>query len=188
MKKVILSSFLILLTALFFNKMVFAENLSYPFDTITIIEAQKFEIVIPEGVSETSLLYGKVETGQTITVFIANIVLQEIESTQSSNSLVLIMTNDQNEDVIRFLINNMSQDIGVEIYYGFASHILIDSTMGVYKDMTLIENIQEISIHHDIINNQITLTDNVGMVIPMVVGTYEIQTNLNIVISVNTGT
>lgn len=77
-------------------------------------------------------------------------------------------------------------DLEVFVNYQFASHILIDSTMGVYKDMELIDNMQQITVHHILSTNTLTLTDNAGLEIPMVPNSYELQTDLEIVISVNT--
>ena len=63
-----------------YNKVISAESLSYPFDSITIVEAKKFDILIPANVPEGSLLYGKVEAGDTFTVYIASIKMKEIGS------------------------------------------------------------------------------------------------------------
>ena len=168
-----------------------AENLSYPFESITITEAKTFEIVIPEGVQEGSLLYGLVEQGETITVYVATIVMQEIGGgTNSSPSTVLILTNAEDEDIIRFIVNSAYQVIDVELYQSFASHILIDSSMGVFKNMDLVDSnsgIQEITVHHVFEGNQLTLIDNKGLVIPMVENSYQVETGLGIVISVNAG-
>lgn len=184
--------FVVLFTTLCMSTLsVTADNLYYPFESITITEAKTFEIVIPEGVQEGSLLYGLVEQGETITVYVATIVLQEIGGTNNSSaSTVLILTNAEDEDIIRFIINNGLNNIGVESYQGFASHILIDSTMGVFKNMDLVDSnlgIQEISVHHVFENNQLTLIDNTGLVIPMVENSYQVETGLSIVISVNAG-
>lgn len=188
MKKVLLSCILLIIVVLFSNKMVFAEDLSYPFDTITIVEAKKFDIVIPANVAETSLLYGKVEANDLVTVFIARIVMKEIGSEVTSESTVLILSDAEETDILRYLINNFYQEIGVQMSYGFASHILIDSTMGVFKDMSLIDQMKEIGVTHMIATNELKLIDNTGLEIPMVENSFELRTDLNMVIAVNQGT
>jgi hypothetical protein len=186
MKKVMLSFVFIALFSILFNKVVLAENLSYPFESITIVEAKKFDILIPSTITTESLLFGKVESGEVVTVFIATIVMKEIGSTDEHSSYVLIIADDEELDIVRYLINNFYQDPGVIMEFGFASHILIDSTMGVYKDMSLIDHMQQITIRHVIAGDVITLIDNTGLQIPMIENTYELRTNLEIVISVNT--
>lgn len=186
MKKVLLSLFMVTLFTMLYNKVVLAENLSYPFDSITIVEAKKFDILIPANVPEGSLLYGKVEAGDTVTVYVASIQMKDIGSQNSSESVVLILADETENDIIRYIINNYLTDLEVFVNYQFASHILIDSTMGVYKDMELIDNMQQITVHHILSTNTLTLTDNAGLEIPMIPNSYELQTDLEIVISVNT--
>ena len=191
MKRVFLVVIALCLTLCLTSRLVRAENLSYPFESITITEAKTFEIVIPEGLSEDSLLYGLVEQGETITVYVATIVMQEIGGgVNPSSSTVLILTNAEDEDLIRFIVNSAYNVIDVESYQSFASHILIDSTMGVYKDMDLVDSnlgIQEITVHHVFQDDQLSLIDNTGLVIPMVENSYQFESDLNIVISVNAG-
>ncbi|MCU0105461.1 hypothetical protein N7603_07300 [Acholeplasma vituli] len=79
MKKVLLSLFIVSL----FNKVVLAENLSYPFDSITIVEAKKFDILIPSNIPEGSLLYGKVDAGDTVAVSVASIQMKKLGSQDS---------------------------------------------------------------------------------------------------------
>lgn len=188
MKKVMLSLVFITLCSILFNKVVLADNLSYPFESITIVEAKKFDILIPNTITSESLLYGKVEAGDTVTVYIATIMMKEIGSTIEHPSYVLIMADDTEQDFVRYLINNFYQDPGIIMEFGFASHILIDATMGVYKDMELIENMKQIGVRHVIAGDELTLIDNTGLEIPMIENSYEFQQDLNIVISVNTPT
>lgn len=187
MKKIsmffILSMFLIMIT----SKLTLAETISYPFDTITIVEAKKFKIVIPDDLEETSLLYGLVQPGDIITVYLGELALKDIDSSHTSDSVVLILTDELDNDVIRYLINNFRQSIGIEMFYGFASHILIDASMGVYKDMDVIEDMQEISVVHTIASNSLVLIDNNGLEIPMIEGSFEQETDLNTIISVYGG-
>ena len=187
MKKILIIGFVLWSFFAASNKIAFAENLTYPFESITIIEAQKFDVVIPTGLSENSLLYGKVEVGDTVTVYIAKIVMKELNGENESQSTVLILTSQDDMDIVRFVINNFGAVIDVEFRYGFASHILIDAAIGVYKDMELINQMQELQVFHQLTTNQLTLTDNAGLVMPMVENSYEFETNLNIVISINTG-
>lgn len=87
MKKVLLSLFMVTLFSMLYDKVVLAENLSYPFDSITIVEAKKFDILIPANVPERSLLYGKVEAGDTVTVYVASIQIKILAvKTQVSQS------------------------------------------------------------------------------------------------------
>lgn len=108
----------------------------------------------------------------------------------SSPSSVLILTNENDVDIVQFIINGAYQEIGVESYMSFASHILIDATIGVYKNMDSVDwdkGIQELTVHQVFSNNQMTLIDNQGIEMPMIDGTYQHEENLNIVISMNTG-
>lgn len=163
------------------------ENLSYSFDSITITEAKTFDVIMPSNVDPGSLLFEKASAGDTLTVYVAMIELKEIGSELSSTSTVLIINNQAEENLIRFIVNNYFADLSVFVRYGFASHILIDSTMGVYKDLTMVDNIQEITVNHLLAGDVITLTDNKGLEIPMVEGTYQVETGLSNVISVNSG-
>lgn len=168
-----------------------AENLSYPFEAITISEAKTFDILIPETLQETSLLYGLVEEGDILTVYVATIWFTEIGgAVNPSPSKVLILTNDEDVDIVRFVVNSAYQVIDVESFESFASHILIDATMGVFKDLESIDpliGIQELTVHHVFAGDQLSFVDNTGLVIPMIAGTYALETGLDIVISMNAG-
>jgi hypothetical protein len=191
MKKTVLFLIAACLTFFASHIMIYAENVSYPFQSITITEATTFQVVIPENIQDTSLLYGLVEPGEIITVYMATIIFQEMNGEyNSSPSKVLILTNEHNEDIIRFVVNSAYHVIDVESYYSFASHILIDSSIGVYKNMDIINSnlgIQEITIHHVYDNNQLSFIDNQGLVITMIEGSYQHEPNLNIMISMNQG-
>lgn len=187
MKKLLVFSIMMFFIGVYYNKVVFTENISYPFDNITIVEAKKFDITIPNNITPESLLFGIVEADEIITVYIARIVMKEVGSIQTSESTVLILSDADENDLIRYIINNFYQQIDIRMGYGFAAHILIDATMGVYKDMTLINEMKEIGILHDLVSNHLKLIDNTGLEIPMIEGSYELKTNLNILISVNTG-
>ena len=64
---------------------------------------------MPEG----SLLYGKVEAGDTVTVYVASIQMKEIGSQNSSESVVLILADETENDIIRYIINNYLTDVEI---------------------------------------------------------------------------
>lgn len=187
MKKILISFLLLAFTFGLRANKINAEILSYPFDSITITEASKFEIVIPSNFSTNSLLSGLVTEGEIITVYIGFITMVEENSQNSSRSTVLIMTNDQDEDIVQFLVNNYLYVEGVKKEYGFASHILIDPEVGVYKDMDLVDAMREIDVIHSLNDSTFLVRDDAGLEIPMVEGSYELQTGLSIVISASGG-
>lgn len=191
MRKILMFFFTICLAFYVSSQDILAENLSYPFQSITITEAITFEVLIPDTLEDTSLLYGLVEPGKTLTVYVATIIFQEMNGEYNgSPSYVLILTNEDDEDIIRFIVNSSYQKLGVERYQSFASHILIDANMGVYKDLDGIDplvGMQEISVHHIFDGDKLSLIDNKGLEIPMIEGSYQFEAGLNIVISMNQG-
>lgn len=171
------------------TKMVFAENISYPFDTIVITEAFKFDVLIPNDIAEASLLFGLVTSGEVITVYVGTIEMTMTDIANTSTSQIVILTNALDEDIIQFIINNYSFYPDVSVKYGFASHILIDPVVGVFKDLDALmaSGLKEIEVFHDLPTDTYALKDNVGQVMPMIQGTFATETGLNIIISVNEG-
>jgi hypothetical protein len=133
MKKILVIFALFLFTILTKTVSVHAEDpLVYPFDSITIVEAFKFNVEVTVSVDADSLLYGLVEVGEILTVYIGTLdfVLDGVPS--SGSSKVLLISNTLGTDLVRFLVNNYSFYEGISQSWGFASHILIDPAVGVY--------------------------------------------------------
>lgn len=189
MKKLVL---LIMLTIFVFTptfmKESYAETISYPFDSITIIEAYKFEVSVPLTLNPDSLLYGEVELEEILTIYVGTLefILDGVVASGSAN--VLIVTNSESEDLFQFLINNYSYTEGVATSYGFASHILIDPEVGVYKDLTLLgDGLKELTVVHNLVADTWMFIDNEGLQMEAIAGSFESETGLNIVISAYTG-
>jgi hypothetical protein len=166
-----------------------AEDISYPFDSITIVEAFKFDVEVTTAVAADSLLYGLVEVGDILTVYVGTLefVSEGVPSSGSAN--VLIISNAEEEDLVQFLVNNYAFYEGASRSWGFASHILIDPEVGVFKDMTILNSgLKEMSVFENIALGTWTLFDNKGLEMPFIAGTYAVETGLSIQISAYAGT
>jgi len=165
-----------------------AEIISYPFDSITIVEAYTFDVIVPSDITTNSLLYSVTTEGETLTIYVGVLEFVLDGEISSGSSTVLIVSNELGEDLFQFLVNNYSYNEGVKTTWGYASHILIDPEVGVYKDFTVLEDgFQELGIIHDLVLDTWTFVDNEGIQIPQIAGTYFSETGLDIVISAYSG-
>jgi len=161
-----------------------AEDLLYPFDSITIVEAFRFDVEITVLPSSTSLLYNQVELGDVLTVYVGALEFVKDGVPSSGSGNVLIITNEADVDLLQFLVNNYTFYPSVSVQWGFASHILIDPAVGVFKDMDILQSgSQEMTVYHDLTLDTWKLFDNTGLEMPFMVGTYAEEPSLNIVIS-----
>jgi hypothetical protein len=188
MKKILLLSALILTVLATKTVFVQADDLIYPFDSITIVEAFKFDVTLTADPAVDSLLEGFALSGDVLTVYVGTLdfVLDGVPA--SGSSQVLIVTDDLGNDIARFLINNYSYYEGVSQSWGFASHILIDPAVGVFKDLDMLNlGLKELVIFRDIVAGTYKLVDNMGMECLEVSGTFQSETGLSIVISAYSG-
>lgn len=166
-----------------------AEDISYPFDSITIVEAFKFDVEVTTALAADSLLYGLVEVGDILTVYVGTLEFVSEGVPASGSANVLIISNAEEEDLVQFLVNNYAFYEGTSRSWGFASHILIDPEVGVFKDMTILNSgIKEMSVFENIALGTWTLFDNKGVEMPFIAGTYAVETGLSIQISAYAGT
>jgi hypothetical protein len=187
MKKIILIFTLIILGFQIQAINATAEDIVYPFDSITIIEAFKFEVQVTTPLSSDSLLYDLVAVDDILTIYVGTLEFVENGVPASGSANVLIVTNEDGEDLVRFLINSYTYYPDVSRSWGFASHILIDPLVGVYKDMTIIGlGIKEMSVFENITAGTWSFFDNKGLEMTALPGTYELETGLSIQISAYT--
>ena len=184
MKKLVLI-FLMLLFGLQIRSLnLFAEDIYYPFDSITIVEAFKFDVTITTEPDPLSLLYGHVAINDVITIYVGTLEFIDNGTPSSGSANVLIVTGADGTDIVRFLINSYSYYPDVSRTYSFASHIMIDPLIGVHKDMSM--ESQTMIVMEDIVNNSFEFVDNKGLQLSALLGTYEHETGLSIQISAYT--
>jgi len=186
MKKVMILFLMIIMGLQIRSLDLFAEDIYYPFDSITIVEAFKFDIQVTTAVDSDSLLFGHVEINEILTIYVGTLefIANGVPSSGSAN--ILIVSQADGPDIARFLINNYAYYPDVSRSYGFASHILIDPLVGVHKDMSI--QSQELVVIENIANSTWAFHDNKGLAFPGLVGTYFSETGLSIQISAYTET
>lgn len=184
MKKLLFLVQVILLSLLGFPKGLFADTIEYPFDEISIIAATKFEITIDEEPSETSVLYGQVEAGDTLTVYIGELKFMMEGIMVEASPSIMIVTTEDDTDILRWLINSQGSDLENYEMRSYASWILVDSLIGVVKDLSLPQ--MEVSFNHNLVDDTYTFTDNAGHSILMNASSLESEEDLSIVISAYT--
>ncbi len=161
-----------------------AEDLYYPFDSITIVEAFKFDIQVLTTLDPDSLLFDSVAVDDVLTIYVGTLsfVANGVPSTGSAN--ILIVSKSDGTDLVRFLVNNYSFYPDVSRSWGFASHILIDPLIGVHKDLSIVS--QELGVIENIAAGTWRFVDNKGGVFEALPGTFAIETELSILISAYT--
>jgi len=186
MKKLLLIITSMLLSILLMKMTIIqADTLVYPFDSITITEAFTFKVEVTDEFGSNSLLFGLAEIGGILSVYVGILDFEENGTVLPSSSTVLIISNDDGEDLVRFLINNYTFYEGNYTSWGFASHILIDPEVGVYKDLSILNNgIKEMVVYYDATSGLWSLKDNLGLTMIQLDDSYEHITDINIVISV----
>lgn len=184
MKKLLFLVQVILLTILGFPKGLFADIIEYPFDEISIIAATKFEITVDEEPSETSVLYGHVEVGDTLTIYIGELkFIMEGIMVEASPSIMIVTTEDDT-DILRWLVNSAGSDLETYEARSYASWILVDPEIGVVKDLSLTQ--MEVTFNHNLVDNTYTFTDNTGHSVLMNSGSLVTEEDLSIIISAYT--
>lgn len=157
-----------------------AEEIVYPFDSITIVSAFTFDILIEELPAEESVLFGHVTAGETIAVYVGNLeFVFEGEPVQGSGSII-ILTNENDEDFVAWLLNSGGSGDGGAYDAQFGSWITIDAEVGVVKDLS--DGMTEVGYSKSA-TDEFTFKDNLNVQYPMVVGSYVLEESLNITIS-----
>ena len=157
------------------------EVLIYPFDSIRIISAYKYDIIIEEEPLEASILYGGVAIGETVTIYVGFLEFILNGEPASGSGSMMIVTNEAGVDIAAWLINGWGSDL--ETYEGgsYASWITIDPNVGVIKDFTGLTI--EISFMHNLLTDQYTFIDNTSHEYPMIADSFVSETELDILVS-----
>lgn len=159
-----------------------AENLVYPFDSITIVEAYKYDVLVTYAPQTGSFLEGQI-VGDTLTIYVGNIEMQ-MDANLSSSSKVVIVTNSLGVDLARWIINSYYWQGENQESFIFASHITIDPLIGVVKLMdipSVSATVKKIGV------DSYEFLDDFQQTHLMVPGTYAFETGLSIVISAYSG-
>jgi hypothetical protein len=155
--------------------------ISYPFDSIRVTSAFKFNIFIDSIPAANSVLFGHVNAGESLTVYIGQLeFVYNGAPAQGSNSIIML-TNATGEDFCKWLVNSSGSDNSTYSGETFASWITIDPKVGVIKDFT--GDLLQISYMHYLATNTFTFTDNTSANYNMIPGSYVNEPGLDIVIS-----
>lgn len=185
MKKLLLTLCLGLSIILFRAPMARAEDvITYPFDAITITSAISFQIEITALPETTSILYDAVVVGNVLTLYIGTIVYT-MESVETEGGSILIVTDEEGEDILAWIVNSYGTDLTTYKLYDYASWITVDPAIGVIKDFT--GDLMEVSIEEDLISGDYTFIDNADTSWTMLDGTLLVEEDLEIVISAYEG-
>ncbi len=158
------------------------ETISYPFDSVTITSAYKFNVEINEIPNESSFLNGHVEAGEMVTIYVGQLKYMYDGAEVLASESIIIVTNEAGTDIARWLINSYTvTENGFNAYY--SSHITIDPTVGVVK--TVDDNAYSAGIIEE--NSVYQFVDNQDTAYQMVDGSFVVEDNLNIVISAYEG-
>lgn len=161
-----------------------AEDLSYPFDSIHLIEASHFQVTVPANLSTESLLYPTVESGDILNIYMGTIELWADEVAATATTSMIVVTDELGVDLHRFVVNNYAYYEGVSKTWGFASHILIDPEVGVVKDMDLLAaGLHEFVITHDLVLDVWSFEDDKDCLMPDMTASFVTETGLDIIIA-----
>jgi hypothetical protein len=160
-----------------------AADLEYPFDSITIVSAYKFEVAVDAAPGAESFLYGQVLVDEILTVYVG--VLEMIlDETLSCASMIVIVTTPGGVDVCRWIINSYALLGTDHEMWQFASHITIDPAIGVVKDLGIASQSATVNL---IAAATYEFQDNLGATYAMVPGTLLVEPTLDIVIAAYAG-
>jgi len=90
MKKVMILFLMIIMGLQIRSLDLFAEDIYYPFDSITIVEAFKFDIQVTTAVDSDSLLFGHVEINEILTIYVGTLefIANGVPSSGSSTTML----------------------------------------------------------------------------------------------------
>lgn len=185
MRKIIIMILFILMTSVVSTYEIEAEEVSYPFDSIRIVSAFKFDISVSETPSETSFLYGLVELGETLTVYVGSLEFMNDGVVVSGSDSIMIVTNEDDEDLAAFLVNSFMTDLTTYARYDYGSWITIDPAYGVNKNLSGAN--YQISYQYHIDTESYEFIDNIGNIFPMVDASYELESEVDILVAAYTG-
>lgn len=138
-------------------KVVLASTVEYPFESIRITDAKTFQVIVPDNLPSTSMLTPRVNVGERLSIYFAGIDLVRGDYTQPT--AMIVVTNELGQDLARYVINRDAPG-ELENEWAFAWHILIDPTVGIYKDLILSSDMKEFHIVQNIASNTWTFQDD----------------------------
>ena len=156
-----------------------AADLEYPFDSITIVSAYKFEVAIDAAPGIDSFLFNQVLVDEVLTVYVGKLEMI-LDESFSFESIILIVTTASDVDVCRWIINTYAWLGTDHEMWQFASHITIDPTIGVVKDLTMVSQSATVNL---IAAATYEFQDNLGATFAMVPGTLLVEPALDILIA-----
>ena len=182
MRKILILFTLIASTFVVFSLKAHAEDvLTYPFDSIRIVSAFKFDILIEEEPLADSIFYGQVALDEVVTIYVGNLEFIFEGVPVSGSDSIMIVTNEAGVDIARWLINSGSSDLETYRNESFASWITINPTIGVIKDFTGLTI--SIGYTEDLITHAYTFKDNLEKEYTMITDSFVSEEGLDILIS-----
>lgn len=181
-------------------KVVLATNIEYPFESIRIVEAKRFQVKVPETIVNTSLFFPDVAVGETLNVYIGSLTLVQgeenlqealnIDTVQNNpippaptnRTTMVVVSTEDGTDLAQFIINSYSRTNEYETF-SFAWHILINPTIGVYKDLEKLSNPKELSLTYTFANETWEFRDDKQTLYPTVENSYTLETNLDVIVA-----
>lgn len=161
-------------------KVVLASTVEYPFESIRITDAKTFQVIVPDNLPSTSMLTPKVNVGERLSIYFAGIDL--VQGDNTSPTAMIVVTNELGQDLARYVINRIAFG-ELENEWAFAWHILIDPTVGIYKDLILVNDMKEFHIVQNIASNTWTFQDDQKFPYLTVTDSFLEEDNLNIEIA-----
>jgi hypothetical protein len=181
-------------------KVVLATNIEYPFESIRIVEAKRFQVKVPDTIVNTSLFFPDVAVGETLNVYIGSLTLVQgeenlqealnIDTVQnnpippapSNQTTMVVVSTEDGTDLAQFIINSYSRTNEYETF-SFAWHILINPTIGVYKDLEKLSNPKELSLTYTFAGETWEFRDDKQTLYPTVENSYTLETNLDVIVA-----
>lgn len=158
------------------------EIYEYVFDEIRIVEALKFDFEVATEPVETSYLFGKAHAGDILTAYMGKL---EMISTRTDESHIIIITDTNNNDILRWIVNNWSlNQLTNTVSMQFSSHIQIAPEFGVRKNFDI--PLVQVGLIRNMDTSDCIFVDNANVNYPMIPSSYEFETGLDIVIAAHT--
>lgn len=161
-------------------KVALADTLEYPFESITIVEAKTFQVTVPTTIQSDSILYPSVNVDEILDIYFGGLSL--IQGSQSESTYMIVVTDSLGVDLARYVVNSY---LKTEMFerWSFGWQILIDPTIGIYKDLALVDNIKELTIINYFDGNVWEFQDDQDTTYPTIADTYQSEDNLAIEIA-----
>jgi hypothetical protein len=159
------------------------DTVVYPMDSITITSAFTFDVEVKQEPSTESYLYGKVNPGEILSIYVGELEFKYEQYTDESQ--ILIVTNEAGEDIIRWITNGGSNYNNIW-KSEFSSHITVDPNVGVVKtndDLGAYKAYVKIINTHLEADRNYLFIDDTATIYEMIPNTLQEEHNLSIVIS-----